>query len=144
MALMLNKKKVYRATLPGDTDVIESVLRAPTAIEENAFLKARIEYSGKRGDVIDNGLESRCELYDILVIDIKGKYQDGEETKDFSNDSPIPKELLSQFCESTGRVMSDKLKGWQVKDLIPAGYKQGCILKLIENIQAEEEDLKKK
>lgn len=142
MALMLNRTKSYRATLPGDTDVIESILRLPTAIEENAFLKARIEYSGKRGDVIDNGLESRCQLYDILVVDIKGKYQDGEEVKDFSNDNPLPQEWLSQMCESSGRSMSDK-KGWQVKDLIPAGYKQNCILALIENIQVEE-DLKKK
>lgn len=142
MALMLNKTKTYRCALPGDTDIIESVLRVPTAIEENAFLKSRLEYSGKRGDVIDNGLESRCQLYDILVQDIKGKYEDNGELKDFSNASPIPQELLASFCESTGRVMSDK-KGWQVKDLIPAGYKQNCILTLFENYQVDE-DLKKK
>ena len=143
MALMLNKTKTYRCHLPGDTDIIESVLRIPTAIEENAFLKARLEYSGKRGDVIDNGLESRCQLYDILVIDIKGKYEDNGELKDFSNDSPIPETLLSGFCESTGRVMSEKTKGWQVKDLIPAGYKQNCILSLFENYQVDEETKKK-
>lgn len=143
MALMLNKTKHYRATLPGDTDPIESILRQPTAIEENAFLKSRLEYSGKRGDVIDNGLESRCELYDILVVDIRGKYEANGEVKEFSSDNPIPQETLASFCESGGRLMCDKSKGWQVKDLIPAGYKQNCILTLIENIQVDE-DLKKK
>lgn len=142
MALML-KKLEYAARLPGDEDIIKSILRQPTAIEENAFLKSRLEYSGKKGDVIDNGLEARCELYDVLVLDIQGKFQDGEEIKEFSNDNPIPKELLAQFCEQTGRIMSDKSKGWQVKDLIPQAYKQNCILTLIENIQVEE-DLKKK
>ena len=92
--------------------------------------------------MIDNGLESRCQLFDILVIDIKGKYEDNGETKEFSNDNPIPINLLTAFCESTGRAMSDK-KGWQVKDLIPQAYKQNCILSMVENVQVEE-DFKKK
>lgn len=145
MALTLNKTKVFRSTLPGDKDIFESVIRIPTPDEESAFLAARSELITKDGKTtpLDASIEARAELFDILVVDIKGTYEDNGETKEFSNENPMPKETLQAICEASGRVMSDPAKGWQVKDAIPKMYKHYCILLLVENMQLDEKTKKK-
>ena len=146
MALMLNKTRVFRSTMPGDDTIIESVLRYPSSDEESAFLAARSEVSTKdeRISPDESNVKARAELYDILVVDIKGKYIEGDVEKDFSYDNPPPPEWLAELCQIQGRKMSDKTKGWQLKDAIPDMYKHFCIMVLVENLKRVDEKTKKK
>lgn len=132
--MAFGKKELTFSWKDEDGDVMTAVLRKPTAVEESEFRKGRFELDkhGRITKETNYSQESRCELFDILLVDLKGKYLDADgKKKDFSFASPIPESILKAGGASS------------MKDVPSIAVKEKAILTHFEDVEEIENVAKK-
>lgn len=139
---MLKRQHVYTAPLPGDSEPMTAVLRLPSADEETKFIKKlrATEQKGQKIKLLDFQLEARCEFFDLLVQDISGTYEDDSGNPvAFSNANPIPASVIKELAA----LKRLNVENPTVKDILPKRWKEQCIMKCLEWVDDEDDDLKK-